>query len=193
MFDQKPTIYDPKTLMQAIAAADAADAYLRDLHPKHPQFQRLRAALRALRGVKPQDAGTTGTVTIPPGPQIRPGQDHPHVALVRQRLAATAEAGKESVYDAALLEEVKTYQRQHQLEPTGLINGATRNALNGTPRATSSEAAQRLIVNMERWRWLPPDLGAFYVWDSVPEQTTAVFADGKRLLSERIVVGKPST
>src|SRR5262249_6645094 len=38
MFDQKPVIYDPKSLMQALAVTDdvdTADAYLRNLHPKH--------------------------------------------------------------------------------------------------------------------------------------------------------------
>jgi murein L,D-transpeptidase YcbB/YkuD len=51
----------------------------------------------------------------------------------------------------------------------------------------------RLIVNMERWRWLPEDLGAFYVWDSVPEQMTKVYDQGRQVLAERIVVGKPNT
>ena len=74
LFDQKPTIYDPKTLMQAIAVADAADAYLRDLHPKHPQFERLRQAMLAARGAKPDDPAPT--VKIPAGPAIKPGQEH---------------------------------------------------------------------------------------------------------------------
>ena len=52
---------------------------------------------------------------------------------------------------------------------------------------------QRLIVNMERWRWMPQDLGSFYVWDSVPEQITTVYKDGKPILSEKIVVGKPGS
>ena len=60
MFDQKPTIYDPKTLIQAIAVPEAADVYLRNLHPKHPQFERLRQALLAARGVKPDDPRARG-------------------------------------------------------------------------------------------------------------------------------------
>jgi murein L,D-transpeptidase YcbB/YkuD len=193
MFDQKPTIYDPKTLMQAVAASDAVDRYLRELHPKHPQFHRLREALLAARGTRTQEDAATPSVKIPQGPQIKPGQDHPQIALFRQRLAVAGEAGKETLYDDPLVEEVKAFQQQHHLEANGIINGATRSALNGQERAASSETVQRLIVNMERWRWLPADLGAFYVWDSVPEQMTSVFADGKQVLSEKLVVGKPST
>ena len=62
-----------------------------------------------------------------------------------------------------------------------------------TPPRRPGENIQRLIVNMERWRWMPPDLGSFYVWDSVPEQMTTVFKDGKPMLTEKIVVGKPSS
>src|SRR5690349_17917270 len=50
LFDQKPTLYDPKGLIQAIAASDGVDVYLRGLHPKHPQFERLRQAMLAARG-----------------------------------------------------------------------------------------------------------------------------------------------
>jgi len=46
---------------------------------------------------------------------------------------------------------------------------------------------------MERWRWLPDDLGDFYVWDSVPEQMTRVIDRQEVTLAEKIVVGKPST
>ena len=51
----------------------------------------------------------------------------------------------------------------------------------------------RLLVNMERWRWMPENLGEFYVWDSVTEQITRVYDHGKIVLQEKIVVGKPGT
>jgi L,D-transpeptidase YcbB len=193
MFDQKPTIYDPKTLMQAVAVSSAVDAYLRDLHPKHEQFRRLREALLSARGPTSDQDAVAPAARIPAGHLIKPGQDHPHVALVRQRLGGAGETDNATLYDAALVEAVKTYQRQHNIEPTGAIDTATRNALNGVAKPAAGENIQRLIVNMERWRWMPPDLGAFYVWDSVPEQMTSVYADGKRVLFEKIVVGKPDT
>ncbi len=55
------------------------------------------------------------------------------------------------------------------------------------------EKRQRILVNMERWRWMPENLGEFYIWDSVPEQYTRVFDHGKVVLQEKIVVGKPMT
>ena len=51
----------------------------------------------------------------------------------------------------------------------------------------------RLLINMERWRWMPENLGEFYVWDSITEQYTRIYDHGKMVLQERIVVGKPAT
>ena len=44
---------------------------------------------------------------------------------------------------------------------------------------------------MERWRWLPHDLGAFYVTVNIPEFMLRVVEDGKPIHSTRVVVGKP--
>src|SRR5262249_33426162 len=49
----------------------------------------------------------------------------------------------------------------------------------------------RILVNMERWRWLPADLGEFYVWDNVPEFLTRVVKKGETIHSDRVVVGEP--
>ncbi|MBO0762987.1 MAG: L,D-transpeptidase family protein [Hyphomicrobiaceae bacterium] len=49
----------------------------------------------------------------------------------------------------------------------------------------------RVLVNMERWRWLPADLGGFYVWNNVPEFATRVVRKGEIIHSDRIVAGQP--
>ena len=44
---------------------------------------------------------------------------------------------------------------------------------------------------MERWRWLPHDLGPFYVKVNIPEFMLRVVEDGKPVHTTRVVVGKP--
>ena len=192
LFDQKPVPYEPKSLMDAVAVTDAADDYMRNLHPKHPQFERLRQAMLAARGAKADTPAPV--VRIPAGPLIKAGQEHAHIALVRQRLDVPAAAqGNEQRYDEELVAAVKGFQAQAGLAATGTINKATRDAMNGEERRPRNGDVQRLIVNMERWRWIPENLGDFYVWDSIPDQMTSVHDKGKVVLSERIVVGKAST
>jgi L,D-transpeptidase YcbB len=50
-------------------------------------------------------------------------------------------------------------------------------------------AAKRLIINMERWRWMPADLGSLHVWNNSPEFMLYVVKDGKRIFADKILVG----
>ena len=44
---------------------------------------------------------------------------------------------------------------------------------------------------MERWRWLPHDLGSYYVTVNIPEFMLRVVEDGESAFTTRVVVGKP--
>ena len=52
-------------------------------------------------------------------------------------------------------------------------------------------AIDAILANMERWRWLPRDLGAAYVMVNIPDYTLTVVNNGKPLWSTRVVVGQP--
>ena len=114
LFDQMPSLRDPKTVLMEIEAADAPDAYLQSLHPKNEQFVRLRQALLKARGKNEAGAGPTG----------------------------------------------------------------------------NERDVRRLIINMERWRWMPEDLGALYVWSNTPEFMLYVVKDGKTIYADKTQVGK---
>jgi murein L,D-transpeptidase YcbB/YkuD len=195
--DQQPSFVEPKAVLEAIAASDAPGAYLQGLHPRHRQFVLLRRALLALRsggGGERQKAPGEQPVTLPDGPLLKPGITHPQVALLRRRLNV---AGPETLYDAALAEAVMAFQREQKMTPDGIVGGRVRAALNrgreDPPAALFGSDEQRLIINMERWRWMPEDLGAFHVWDNVPEFLARVLKNGEVTHKARIVAGKPET
>jgi murein L,D-transpeptidase YcbB/YkuD len=48
---------------------------------------------------------------------------------------------------------------------------------------------KRLIINMERWRWMPEDLGEIYVWNNSPEFMVYVIKDGKPIYADKTLVG----
>lgn len=54
---------------------------------------------------------------------------------------------------------------------------------------------RQLIIktNMERWRWLPRDLGKRYVFVNVPEYMVALVGKGKNIATYRAIVGAPKT
>jgi murein L,D-transpeptidase YcbB/YkuD len=61
--------------------------------------------------------------------------------------------------------------------------------LNGPRRDRDADV---IVANMERWRWLPRDLGKAYVMVNIPEYTLRVFNNGALAWKTRVVVGKPS-
>jgi L,D-transpeptidase YcbB len=48
---------------------------------------------------------------------------------------------------------------------------------------------KRIVINMERWRWMPEDLGALYVWNNSPEFMLYVVKDGKPIYADKTLVG----
>lgn len=200
LMDQQPTLVPPKTVLSEIAAASQPDVYLTSLHPKHPQFHALRKMLIKLRGgeereeVQQEDPALA--VQLPAGRLLRPGMNDPQVALLRQRLKVPAQdPANENVYDDALAQAVRDFQRDKNLTPDGLVGNGTRQVLNGGPRpvAQSNDSKiERILINMERWRWLPPDLGEFHVWDNVPEFLTRIVKNGEVIHTDEIIVGQPS-
>ena len=68
---------------------------------------------------------------------------------------------------------------------------ATASVEPGREGAGRAVRLAHILVNMERWRWLPPDLGEFYVWNNVPEFLTRVVRKGETIHSDRIVAGQP--
>jgi murein L,D-transpeptidase YcbB/YkuD len=199
--DQKPSFIPPGAVMYAITTAEKPDAYLRGLHPKHPQFLRLRQALLNMRGSKPGENGRQ--VALLQGPNLRPGVVHPQISALRHLLGVEAERGREDYYDMKLEAAVRQLQFEHELPPDGVITNSTRAVLNvararpgpGVLRhgGDANADVHRIILNMERWRWMPVHLGELYVWDNIPEYTSRIVKKGETIHSAKIVVGKPST
>jgi L,D-transpeptidase YcbB len=50
-----------------------------------------------------------------------------------------------------------------------------------------------IIANMERWRWLPRDLGASYILVNIPEYQLRMVRNGFEVLQTRVIVGKTET
>ena len=60
-------------------------------------------------------------------------------------------------------------------------------------KTPAGPSARTLLVNMEQWRWMPEDLGSFYVWVNIPEYTVRVVKAGHVIHSERVIVGRAKT
>ncbi len=181
---------DPLEVIESISFRSDPAAYLRSFQPDQPQFEALRQALIEARGGK---SAETDVVRIPEGPLLKVGMDDEQVTLLRKRLELPADNGaKETVFDDSLEAAVKGFQATHGAYPDGLVGPGTRSLLNQQHHAAASPSRERLILlNMERWRWLPHDLGSYYVNVNIPEFMLRVMKEGKPDFTTRVVVGKP--
>jgi murein L,D-transpeptidase YcbB/YkuD len=78
------------------------------------------------------------------------------------------------------------------LLPTHPQYAALKTALSITPR-TETAKYQRIRLNLDRWRWLPRDLGDRYIIVNVPAYTAALVENGTTVSRHHAVAGKIST
>ncbi len=76
------------------------------------------------------------------------------------------------------------------LHPTHPDYALLRTALAETPESDTKRRKQ-IRANMDRWRWLPRDLGRKYLMTNVPEYQLRLTVNDKIIKTYRTVVGKP--
>jgi murein L,D-transpeptidase YcbB/YkuD len=125
---------------------------------------------------------------VPPEARLKPGDEHAQVAVLRARLAAedeTVSATGGTRYDDRLEEAVRRFQLRHGLALDGVVGPVTVQALN----VPVDDRIRQIALNLERWRWLPRDLGRRYVTVNAADATLQVIAEGRAALTSRVVVG----
>jgi murein L,D-transpeptidase YcbB/YkuD len=183
-----PHRLDASDTLLKLASSQTPDQVLHDLDPKDREFVALKAELAKLNGNTAADA-----VVVPDGPLLKAGMTDDRVAILRKRLdvAAPADATAETalIYDPALVDAVKAFQTSLGLTADGHIGPATVAALNGSSGISKDD----VIANMERWRWMPSDIGTFHVLVNIPEFRLYVVDNDAVTYTTRVVVGKPTT
>jgi murein L,D-transpeptidase YcbB/YkuD len=177
---QKPDVGD---ILTRLAHDEDIGRTVRQFEPPHPQYWALKERLAEM----PADTDVESVPEIANGRSLRVGLRDPRVAALRARLDIPAEAdGDPRHFDKNLKEAVKAYQSDNDLHADGIVGPRTRSMLNGTSR--QSEVAT-LIANLERWRWMPRDLGDFNVMVNVPEFRLRVNSDGQSVHETKVIVG----
>lgn len=134
-------------------------AFLSAFESRNPHYRALKRMLALYRAM----AQSGGWPAIPTGANISPGGSDPRIVTIRRLLAQTGDysgsGGGGATYDKATVEAVLRFQARHGLEAKGLIGKQTIMAMNVPP----AERARQIMLNMERWRWMPENLGEHHL------------------------------
>jgi murein L,D-transpeptidase YcbB/YkuD len=177
---------DLAIVLERALSEDRIKGALRDLLPVHPGYTMLREALRTYRQIEVSG----GWVKVPNGPKMTKGQRGHRIVQLRKRLLATGDLEEGASTDAPEFDEtleqaVRRFQARHGLEEDGVVGRETLSALN----VAVEDRLHQIQVNLERWRWLPKDLGNRYVLVNLANFELEVVEAGRRVMDMRIIVG----
>jgi len=188
---------DPAEVLANVTTAKDASAALDSYNPPHKLYRELKAKLAELRG-----QGDGPVIQIADGPALKytPARkkqpeilmEDPRVPQLRAKLGLSENA-EDTHYDAKVAAAVRKFQEGADLKPTGVLDDRTIKAMNSPKRDRQIDT---VIVNMERWRWLPrqlgaPSLGDAYVILNIPDYTLKVMQNGAQVWTTRVVTGQP--
>lgn len=159
-----------------------------DFKPMHPEYENLKKALANFRKIKSEG----GWPVIPQGTSLKVGQSSDAVPLIRKRLTAFLNPSKVNsdsqtkTFTPELSAALKQFQEQNGLTPTGTINAETVSFMN----IPVNDRIRQVIINMERWRWIPQKFEPDYLIVNIPEYRLRVYESGKEKMSMKVIVGK---
>ncbi|WP_369765812.1 murein L,D-transpeptidase [Flavobacterium sp. WC2429] len=154
------------------------------------QYYQLKEALQDYRNIEKK--GGWYTIEIPKKMKsLKPGDTAAVILKIRTRLLATGDLktdSKNNLFDAELLSGVLKYKERNGYTTDSLLLPKHIKDMN----VPVSERIKKIMVNMERCRWISPSLtkNKRYIVVNIPSFTLTFFKDGKPALISKVVVGK---
>ena len=174
-------------IFQNILSKDSLKGFVDALQPHHPGYQRLKMALLTYLNIEKFGCWPE----VPAGRKMRKGDHGTWISVLRTRLIISGDVPESThsnpnYFDDVLEDGVKRFQARHGLEVDGVVGLKTLAALN----VPVEDRIAQIRLNMERWRWLPQDLGEPHLMVNTADFKLNVIENGKTIESIRAIVGK---
>jgi murein L,D-transpeptidase YcbB/YkuD len=182
-----------ENLLRELSRGEDPETIIDKVRPRAPQYRRLMHVLSRLGDIKEKG----GWKTIAEG-SAAPGDSSPLVSALRERLMLSEDAREAAMagrgaqrpmfFDHDLHLALKHFQDRHGIDGDGRLGGKTLEELNHSV----DERMAEVKLNLDRWRWLPHDLGSMYVMVNVAGFEMSVVENNRVIEEMNVVVGKPS-
>ncbi len=179
---------DPIALLTAVTESPSVHGALRQLTPTQVGYLRLKKLLRDYRRLDNKG----GWPVVPPGEVLERDSYDQRVQSLRRRLIQSGDLVDYDYstafhFDANVEAAVRNFQARHGLEEDGIVGSKTLAALN----VPVSERIQQVLVNMERWRWMPDELGERYLMVNMAGFELHAVESGEVVMDMRVIIGRP--
>lgn len=185
-----PTAYAPDlmaALNRGLNSGSLRQELRKQLSP-HLGYHKLRRAWE--QHIHLAEAG--GWPLVSPGENLELSAESPRVIDLGRRLAVSGDwtfkpgTPLDTRFTRDIEDAVRRFQQRHGLRVDGIVGPKTLAALN----VSAQERAAQMAVNLERWRWIPRDLGSPNVRVNVAD-FTLTFEDAQGFeTQQRVIVGK---
>jgi len=161
---------------------------LQNLSPQNQEYLNLQSAMKKYRELVSKNE----SFHIPVGEKLQYGVSHERVRTLRNRLIflgdlKVTETQNPTFFDSDLEKAVKSFQFRHGLLVDGMAGRQTVTAMN----ISTQKRLRQIEINLERWRWLPRDLGIQYILVNIANFKLTVVERRQQIMEMRVVVGKP--
>jgi L,D-transpeptidase YcbB len=178
-------------LRDRLLPASDIPALLHSVEPPFAGYRRTEAALARYVELARRDDPEE---LLAPATPVKPGQTYRGAPRLNRLLRTVGDLPPDAavpadpeLYDGALVEAVKHFQRRHGLADDGRLGPDTLKQLN-VPLA---DRVRQLQLSLERWRWLPTQFSSPPIIVNVPDfRLRALDENYKVALEMRVVVGR---
>lgn len=181
--------YIPRKKINEVALLDSLIAHkgekVSNYEPVNVYYQRLKQKLLEYYAIEKTEAWPR---LITARSKLELGDTGAIIPAIKQRLLLLQDmhsADSSRLFTDSLKAAVKRFQMRHGMQADGIIGAATLRKMNESPKA----AIRRMLVNMERMRWVPAEISSDYLLVNIPEFKLHVFENGNLSFSMNVVVG----
>ena len=172
-------------LLDSLIARDGKN--LQDWEPVNMYYRRLKKELLHYHEI--EKAGGWQEIALDKLKKYKPGDSALAIKQVKQRLQISGDdktGDTTEYYTSSLISVIKRTQKSFGFKEDAVITAALINELN----VSVEERIKKLLINLERMRWLPEQPSGKFINVNIPEFRLHVFEAAKKLFSINIVVGK---
>ncbi len=190
-FDEQSKKYDLSEFLKdrVVSATDVAGV-VAQVEPPYPGYRRALQALQNYTAMAKKDDGELLpplTKTLDPGGAYSGVPRLARLLRLLGDLPADADVSADgTIYEPALVDSVKNFQRRHGHDPDGRIGVQTLAGLN----VPLSSRMRQIQLTLERWRWMPEAYQKAPITVNIPEfRLRAYDKDFKVAVTMNVIVG----